>query len=102
MVFVIIVGIVAVLIGLFFAWLAGVLSDEQDTPWVFGFWSIILVGLGIFALWIGSSPISRVVVYEDGSGVQIIAGETERTFPEDTFVWQCDVMGNGNCAREAE
>lgn len=40
---------------------------------------------------------TRVEVYEDGSGVQYINGMEVRTFPSDTFVWDCANMGNRIC-----
>ena len=40
-----------------------------------------------------------IVIYEDGSGVQYAPGTNReiRTFPEDTFAWDCATMGNGIC-----
>lgn len=39
-----------------------------------------------------------VVIYEDGSGVQYDAYDDEvKTFPADTFVWDCTQMGNRIC-----
>ena len=44
-----------------------------------------------------AAPASDVVFYEDGSGVQYLDGEQLRVFPEDTFVWDCEQMGNRRC-----
>lgn len=38
-----------------------------------------------------------VETYEDGSGVQYVNGMEVRTFPSDTFVWDCTAMGNRTC-----
>lgn len=35
---------------------------------------------------------------EDGSGVQMLNGVQVRMFPEETFVWDCEQMGNRRCA----
>lgn len=49
------------------------------------------------------APIERteVQVYEDGSGVQYVAGQAIRSFPADTFAWDCRHMGNGRCGSES-
>lgn len=38
-----------------------------------------------------------VETYEDGSGVQYVNGMEVRTFPSNTFVWDCLAMGNFAC-----
>lgn len=38
-----------------------------------------------------------VDIEEDGSGTQYIRGHKVRTFPEDTFAWDCRTMGNRKC-----
>lgn len=43
------------------------------------------------------SPPPPVVIYEDGSGVQYDGNTEVRTFPADTFVWDCHTMGNRVC-----
>lgn len=43
------------------------------------------------------TPDYSVTVEEDGSGTQYVAGEVVRTFPVDTFVWDCQSMGNYLC-----
>lgn len=44
-----------------------------------------------------------VEIYEDGSGVQYDAyGQEVRTFPADTFWWDCTHMGNGICGTQPE
>lgn len=40
---------------------------------------------------------TRVEVYEDGSGVQLVNGMPVRSFASDTFVWDCANMGNRQC-----
>lgn len=62
----------------------------------------LVVGFVAALLVTGQTPVQRhnsgdIVVEEDGSGVQY-HGDTEvRTFPEDTFVWDCTTMGNRRC-----
>lgn len=43
---------------------------------------------------------TNVEVFEDGSGVQYVAGVATRTFPADTFAWDCAQMGNRSCGKE--
>lgn len=40
------------------------------------------------------APAPGLVIFEDGSGVD----DTGRTYPEDTFDWDCATMGNKVCA----
>jgi hypothetical protein len=40
-----------------------------------------------------------VVIYEDGSGVQYEGDKEVKTFPADTFVWDCRRMGNRICGK---
>lgn len=42
----------------------------------------------------------NVIVDEDGSGVQYDGTDVVRTFPTDTFVWNCQTMGNHRCGTE--
>lgn len=42
-------------------------------------------------------PFTGVEVFEDGSGVQYVSDVEVRTFPADTFVWDCRSMGNLAC-----
>ena len=45
----------------------------------------------------------KIEVFEDGSGVlQYVEGTDwhERTFPADTFTWDCSTMGNKVCGPE--
>lgn len=44
-----------------------------------------------------NTPVQNVVTYEDGSGVQYDGDREVRTFPADTFVWDCATMGNRVC-----
>jgi len=55
------------------------------------------LGYGVPANGPSESKTTRVEVYEDGSGVQYINGRRVRVFEEDTFVWDCKVMGNRKC-----
>lgn len=43
------------------------------------------------------APNATVTIYEDGSGVQYLGDKEVRTFPHDTFVWDCHTMGNRRC-----
>ena len=48
-------------------------------------------------LMLGDLDYTGVDTYEDGSGVQYINGTKVRTFPADTFLWDCTYMGNRTC-----
>lgn len=50
-----------------------------------------------YAAGLPEKPVYTVTVEEDGAGVQTINGEIVQIFPEDTFVWDCNVMGNLSC-----
>lgn len=47
-----------------------------------------------------SSP--DLVTYEDGSGVLYQGDKEIRTYPEDTFPWDCRTMGNKTCGADME
>lgn len=66
-----------------------------------------VVGVPLGAFYIATDPKPKVtppvqqnvVIYEDGSGVQYAPGTDReiRTFPADTFAWDCRTMGNKVC-----
>lgn len=63
----------------------------------------ILVGGTLAALAISSHrscpppPMPDLVRYEDGSGVLYIGDREVGTYPEGTFTWHCESMGDRIC-----
>lgn len=59
--------------------------------------AILGAALGGFTGLKEPAPRPPVVIYEDGSGIQYVGDREVRTFPEGTFVWDCQTMGNRIC-----
>lgn len=69
--------------------------------------AVIVIILAIAANWLlgvdkvdgdtGDPAGQNVVIYDDGSGVQYFGDTEVRTFPADTFAWDCAAMGNRQC-----
>jgi hypothetical protein len=47
----------------------------------------------------GETSSTRVDVFEDGSGVQLVDGAVTHRFEDGTFTWDCMIHGNGVCGR---
>lgn len=72
-------------------------SDQRLTVTLSVLLTVIMAFVLGYALGVPEKPVYTVTVEEDGSGVQTINGKIVQIFPEDTFVWDCNVMGNLSC-----